>query len=440
MYEPPPTTLRDADAGAVRCAGLAGDELLCSAAFARACFAGLLRVQLLQYGDLPRHARCTLECADAEAACTLGSFGDVVLPLQDAAMDTLRLRLRARAGAYGCLPMGGDDEPRGSAQVPLSRLRDGKRRTLLLQLRGPGGGGSLRIALQLLPLPDAARSQGRSGGAPASAKPSAYVHDYPGGPLTERWSYEPLCFISHGVTDTQAAMWRSRRGCTVVLAFRGTEPGNVRDVVTDLRTSSVTMARFDFADGASEPLAHARVHAGFQDAYASVRHRVRSALDAAIRQGKPATLLITGHSLGGALATFCAVDVAESWAQTPEQRHQRPRIVLHTFGSPRVGDATFVSRLAVHVPTALRFVTGLDLVPSAPLVAMGYAHAGTGVHLPHADAPQAAVAAHLPGVEYERPPGEVAAAAASGLGVLHHLMGSYHAALERQLEQRESMS
>jgi hypothetical protein len=74
VYEPPPTTLRDADAGAVRCAGLAGDELLCSAAFARACFAGLLRVQLLQYGDLPRHARCTLECADAEAACTLGQL------------------------------------------------------------------------------------------------------------------------------------------------------------------------------------------------------------------------------------------------------------------------------------------------------------------------------------------------------------------------------
>lgn len=406
--------------------------MLCSAAFARACFCGLLRVQLLQYDGLPRHARCTLECGDAEAARTLGSFGAVVLPLRDVAVDTLRVRLRARTGVCACLPMGGDDEPRGSAQVPLARLRSGKRRTLRLTLSGPGGGGSLRIALQLLPLPDAARLQGSS----SAASGAAFV-DYPDGPPTERWSYEPLCFISHGVTDPQAAMWRSRRGCTVVLAFRGTDPGNVRDVATDLRTATVTTARFDFADGASEPLAHARVHAGFQDAYASVRHRVRSALDAAICAGAPATLLITGHSLGGALATLCAVDVAESWAQAPPVQHP-PRIVLHTFGSPRVGDATFVSRLAVHVPTALRFVSGLDLVPSAPLVATGYAHAGTGVHLPHADAPQAAVATHLPGIEYERPHAEVAAAAASGLGVLHHLMGSYHGALERQLKERES--
>jgi alpha-beta hydrolase superfamily lysophospholipase len=163
---------------------------------------------------------------------------------------------------------------------------------------------------------------------------------------------------------------------------------------------------------------------------------VRSALDAAIRQGAPATLLITGHSLGGALATLCAADVAESWARSPVQH--RPRIVLHTFGSPRVGDAIFAARLAAHVPTALRFVAGLDIVPSVPLVAMGYAHAGTGVHLPHADAPPAAVAAHLPGVEYERPPGEVAAAAASGLGVVHHLC--YDTALDRQLKQRESMA
>ncbi len=346
-------------------------------------------------------------------------------------MDTLRLRLRARAGAYGCLPMGGDDEPRDCAQVPLARLHDGKRRTLLLQLRGPGGGGSLRIALQLLPLPDAAHP-------PANAASCSAFVDYPGGPPTEMWLYDRLCFITHGLTDTQVALWRSRHGCTLVLAFRGTEQGNVRDVVTDLRAARVAAARYDFADGDREPLAHARVHAGFQDAYASVRRRVRFALDAAIRAGKPATLLITGHSLGGALATLCAADVAESWAQAPEQRHQRPRIVLHTFGSPRVGDAVFVSRLAAHVPTALRFVAGLDLVPSVPLVAMGYAHAGMGVHLPHPDAPLGAVPAHLPGAEYERPPGEVAAAAASGLVVQHHLC--YHAALERLLKQRESMA
>lgn len=191
-------------------------------------------------------------------------------------------------------------------------------------------------------------------------------------PPTDLAAYEPLCFFSHAGTDTQAAMWRSRDGCTVVVAFRGTEIKVMKDVATDLKLKKQTLnngehakAQFNFVDGKSEPLAQSRVHSGFQEAYASVRRRVRAALDDALawpgEGGKvPTRLLMTGHSLGAALATLCAVDVAESWQAAAQEGASlaRPQLVLHTFGSPRVGDALFVSRFAGIVPCTLRFVAG----------------------------------------------------------------------------------
>ena len=44
-----------------------------------------------------------------------------------------------------------------------------------------------------------------------------------------------------------------------------------------------------------------------------------------------ASLLITGHSLGGALATFAAVDIME-------QIELYSPISIYTFGSPRTGN------------------------------------------------------------------------------------------------------
>jgi len=388
---------------------------------------------------VPRHARLALECGDAEAACAVRDFFDrsfaLEVPLRHG-VDTLRLRLRAGA----CVPpfacgVGRETASLGTAEVRLSlaELRDGAC-AATATLQGPGGGGELRMTLHLLPL--AASRAAVPKPAPEAASPSPFP--------TETWRYEPLCFVQHRGTDTQAAVWRSRRGCTVAVAFRGTEPGSARDVATDVRTTNrcaAPVARFAFADGAAEPLAQARVHAGFAAAYASVRRHVRAALDAALQghngAGPAATLLVTGHSLGGALATLCAADVAETWHAAGLPAARRPLLLVHTFGSPRVGDAHFASRFAQLVPHALRFVAGKDLVPSLPPAAMGFAHAGAGVHLPHTGLGDEHAARELPGTDYERDPGEIAASAASGLGLKHHLLGHYQAALQREHAARE---
>lgn len=95
-------------------------------------------------------------------------------------------------------------------------------------------------------------------------------------------------------------------------------------------------------------------HRGFTGIYASARKQVLSALRR-LPQEQP--LFVAGHSLGGALATLCAVDMAANTARTP---------VLFTFGSPRVGDPDFAKAFAKYVPNSYRIANLFDVVTHAP--------------------------------------------------------------------------
>ena len=72
---------------------------------------------------------------------------------------------------------------------------------------------------------------------------------------------------------------------------------------------------------------------------------------------------LTGHSLGGALATLAAAHLGPETIQG-----------LYTFGCPRVGDAPFASVLPAQ--SYVRFVHRDDWVPTVPPGILGYVHAG----------------------------------------------------------------
>ncbi|MEK8127930.1 lipase family protein [Paenibacillus filicis] len=97
------------------------------------------------------------------------------------------------------------------------------------------------------------------------------------------------------------------------------------------------------------------VHSGFLDIYRTARKSILSALRKLPEDRK---LFITGHSLGGALATLCAVDVAAN------SKFKSP--VVYTYASPRVGNPKFAMRFNNLLSGRHRIYNNNDLVPGLP--------------------------------------------------------------------------
>jgi hypothetical protein len=122
---------------------------------------------------------------------------------------------------------------------------------------------------------------------------------------------------------------------TRLLAVRGTD--EVRDWLTNFK--------FWF-----EKTPMGRVHRGYHDACVAFLPKVRSL--AAEQSTKP--LVLTGHSMGGAVATLLAATLAA-------EEGGRRVAGLYTFGQPQVGFGGFGDHLLAHCRFPyFRFVHGAD--------------------------------------------------------------------------------
>lgn len=140
-----------------------------------------------------------------------------------------------------------------------------------------------------------------------------------------------------------------RRPGTTILAFAGTDPLVLANWLTDLLF-------FVNDDG---------LHGGFAAALAAAWTDVA----ALIADHDPShRLLITGHSLGGALAVLAAQQAVIEHILLPE---------VYTFGMPRVGTEAFARDYdAVLGARTFRLVHGEDLVPAVPPSGLGFHHVG----------------------------------------------------------------
>lgn len=203
-------------------------------------------------------------------------------------------------------------------------------------------------------------------------------------------AFELCCFVSHEATSTQAAIWRDCARRRVVLSFRGTS--DVIDIVTDVNLLQRGLEQRDDGRESDDPR---RVHSGFFAGAAAVNRRIKELLVSAC-EGTPGEweLLVTGHSLGGALATLTAPDLAagvdtsrgfrqrqqSSWLsrvssflqqETPFAPAPLPAlrdVRIYTFGAPRVGNSEF-ARYFEEVfdgREAFRVVNGEDIVARLP--------------------------------------------------------------------------
>lgn len=180
-------------------------------------------------------------------------------------------------------------------------------------------------------------------------------------------------------TDTQASIWADFKEKKIIVSFRGTETAKFKDFLVDIQIFQVAyMEGVAVFDGA-------QVHQGFLRAYKSVQDAILQQLSFIFKaadkksdglEGNPWKFFITGHSLGGALATLFASDLvgiayldrnvlsqlfvskgrikaghvavdrvdfaAKYWGDNVFASSMRTAtITCYTFGTPRVGNTRF---------------------------------------------------------------------------------------------------
>eukprot|EP00736_Rhodelphis_marinus_P008526 Rmarinus@m.16960 len=155
-----------------------------------------------------------------------------------------------------------------------------------------------------------------------------------------------------------------------VIAFRGTQFASLRNWVDNI--NFYTAEVYPEIEGAY-------VHGGFYKAFNSIRDDVRSAV-ATMAMNKPVEKLhITGHSLGGAIATICATDLTlyrlEEYGKADKSGIPLPPVAgLYTFGSPRVGNSVFHDFFDANVAESWRLVHRRDIVPHLPPHSLHFQH------------------------------------------------------------------
>eukprot|EP00192_Tetraselmis_astigmatica_P012282 CAMPEP_0117671388 /NCGR_PEP_ID=MMETSP0804-20121206/13305_1 /TAXON_ID=1074897 /ORGANISM="Tetraselmis astigmatica, Strain CCMP880" /LENGTH=384 /DNA_ID=CAMNT_0005479841 /DNA_START=170 /DNA_END=1324 /DNA_ORIENTATION=+ len=154
---------------------------------------------------------------------------------------------------------------------------------------------------------------------------------------------------------------------SIVVVFRGTDKHSLSNWLADLMGWQT-----DF-DVPWCVLEDCRVHRGFFNAYntSTLRTFASGSVLALLNKYGEVPVTITGHSLGGALASLCAVEMKTGnllGGKVPVQVH------LNTLGCPRVGNLNFTRFAAQVLDSSIRVTHSNDIVPSLPLQSMGFQH------------------------------------------------------------------
>jgi hypothetical protein len=123
--------------------------------------------------------------------------------------------------------------------------------------------------------------------------------------------------------------------------------------------------------------AHGFTEDGFTAVYKSLRigaangsAGAKDAIKGYLDAGTATSVTVTGHSLGGSLATLLTLDVGlNTSCRTP---------VAYTYASPRTGDHIFAGSFNAAIPESYRIENRQDLVPKLPpILPLPYEHVNT---------------------------------------------------------------
>jgi hypothetical protein len=176
--------------------------------------------------------------------------------------------------------------------------------------------------------------------------------------LATRGEWMPIWIPGHEDRGYFAYVAKHNQAKRYVVAIRGTNPsltaGFVEDVLHDLDVRVATPWA-----GVQNAVISRGAARGIERLLALDAHgtTMLEHLDAMLPEG--AELWVTGHSLGGCLASVLALKLAERYAS------RKVRVELMTFAAPSAGNAAFARVVETTFPTAQRYYNSRDLVPMA---------------------------------------------------------------------------
>lgn len=130
----------------------------------------------------------------------------------------------------------------------------------------------------------------------------------------------------------------------IVLAFRGTEATSIKDIKSDVK-AKITQCETG-----------GMIHSGFKEAFEQVSLEIQNTVNETRFENTP--LFITGHSLGGALATVA----------TKKLTHKGGLAACYTFGSPRVGNKYWIENIKTPIYRLVNSADSVTMVPPSAIV------------------------------------------------------------------------
>ena len=171
--------------------------------------------------------------------------------------------------------------------------------------------------------------------------------------VAQRLGYTDVRFHTNGSSQAYVAV----NGDKVVVAFRGTEPTKLADWVEDAKV----LGKSTFgSETAGQPAG--LVHRGFEEATQKVwsgPNGISAELKQLVAENPKRSILVTGHSLGGAMATLATAEMF---------KEKLPLKGTYVFGCPLVGDKSFGTWFEKNIPGYYPHQKQNDVVTRVPRI------------------------------------------------------------------------
>ncbi|MCJ1321499.1 hypothetical protein MMC15_006844 [Xylographa vitiligo] len=142
----------------------------------------------------------------------------------------------------------------------------------------------------------------------------------------------------------------------VIVAFRGSDSWS--NWVVNLEVIRVATGWCD----------NCNVHDGYWKSWHEIKDRIIPLLEKAVKEHPDYRIIITGHSLGAAIATLAAAEIRMIGS------HYMKFTELYSYGSPRIGNRALAAFLSMQSKLSYRITAGDDPIPRMPGAILGYRH------------------------------------------------------------------